>query len=274
VDIGNLHQFSKVVLIGSNMCEVPIKLKQGQIVPCGYCSQCMGRRINDWYTRLHYEAINASFCCFCTLTYSDEHLPEGESSAVLNFKDTQKFFKRVRKLFKGVKLKYFLCGEYGEKRKRPHYHFLLFSEKLVNIHLLLDQWGLGQTHVGEVSSATLYYVLKDMMKSQNFKKQFEVQPAIRCSQKLGDDYINQQSRWHRGDVLERTSVYRDGALVHMPRRFRNKIFTKATRDLQNIKFQETLIPKVHTQHEERVYYQGVQQRLNSALKIKHKKEKL
>jgi len=256
------------------MCEVPIKLKTGSIVPCGYCSQCMGRRINDWYTRLHYEAINASFCCFCTLTYSDENLPEGENFPVLNFKDTQKFFKRVRKMFTGVKLKYFLCGEYGEKRKRPHYHFILFSNKLVNINLLLDQWGLGQTHVGEVSSATLYYVLKDMMKSQNFKKRFEVQPAIRCSQKLGDDYINNQINWHKNDFIERTRVYRDGSLVHMPRRFREKIFLKSQRELQNLKFQNEIVLPVRSQHDERVYYQGVEQRLSSALNVKHKKEKL
>lgn len=256
------------------MCEVPIKLKTGSIVPCGYCSQCMGRRINDWYTRLHYEAINASFCCFCTLTYSDENLPEGLNSPVLNFRDTQKFFKRVRKMLKGIKIKYFLCGEYGEKRRRPHYHFILFSDKLVNINLLLDQWGLGQTHCGEVSTATLYYVLKDMMKSQNFKKRFEVLPAIRCSQKLGYDYINDQKCWHNADQLERTRVYRDGALVHMPRRFREKIFSKATRELQNLKFQKDIVPVIRTQHQQRIFYQGVQQRLENSLKIKHKKEKL
>lgn len=256
------------------MCELPLTLKTGQVVPCGACSACMGRRINDWFTRLHYEAIESNFVAFCTLTYDDKNLPKGQNSVVLNFKDTQKYFKRVRKRFKGVKFKYFLCGEYGEKRHRPHYHFILFADKNVIVEHVLDEWGLGLTHWGNASIDTLYYVLKDMMKSQNFKKRYEVQPAIRCSQGLGDSYIHYQKTWHNGDQLERTKVYRSGSMVHMPRRYREKIFSKSIRELQNLKFQNEINFEEQTERDVRVYYQGVQQRLANAMKAKHKKEKL
>ena len=158
VTLKELETLFLLALSVSDMCDWPIKLKTGQVVPCGYCAMCMGRRINDWYTRLYYEAMNTSFMAFCTLTYNDENLPEGERSAVLNFRDTQLFFKRVRKKFKGLNFKYFLCGEYGEKYNRPHYHFILFSDKTVDLDQFLSLWQLGNYHFGEVTTHSLYYV--------------------------------------------------------------------------------------------------------------------
>ena len=38
----------------------------------------------------------------------------------------QRFMKRLRMKI-GVPVRYLLCGEYGEKRGRPHFHILLFG---------------------------------------------------------------------------------------------------------------------------------------------------
>lgn len=65
--------------------------------------------------------------CFLTLTYDDEHLPENRS---LNPSHLTTFIKdlRARCSYYGKgKIKYFACGEYGEKKERPHYHLALFG---------------------------------------------------------------------------------------------------------------------------------------------------
>lgn len=58
--------------------------------------------------------------CLITLTYSDEHLPRDG----VQKRDLQLFFKRLRK---DHSVRYFACGEYGDRFSRPHYHALLFG---------------------------------------------------------------------------------------------------------------------------------------------------
>lgn len=41
--------------------------------------------------------------------------------------DVQKFLKRLRKNY-GKKVRYFICGEYGPKSFKPHYHILFFFD--------------------------------------------------------------------------------------------------------------------------------------------------
>jgi hypothetical protein len=75
------------------------------------------------------EYLEAPFTDFITLTYSDEHLPEDGS---LNPEHLTRFWKRLRKNESADKkdwIRYFACGEYGEKRGRPHYHAMVFHRK-------------------------------------------------------------------------------------------------------------------------------------------------
>ena len=60
--------------------------------------------------------------CFVTLTYADPELPSYEN---LDHRDFQLFIKRFRTKYQNVK--FFMCGEYGDKTHRPHYHVLLFG---------------------------------------------------------------------------------------------------------------------------------------------------
>ena len=62
--------------------------------------------------------------CFITLTYDDEHMPSDYS---LRKEDFQKFLKRLRDHIKPKKIRYFMCGEYGEDSWRPHYHAIIFN---------------------------------------------------------------------------------------------------------------------------------------------------
>ena len=60
---------------------------------------------------------------FITLTYADEYLP---SDGKLKYLDFQLFMKRLRK-YCGKEISFFMCGEYGEKTARPHYHACIFG---------------------------------------------------------------------------------------------------------------------------------------------------
>ena len=64
---------------------------------------------------------------FVTLTFSDEHLPEG-GHVVKELLDTfiDSLRARLRRNF-GIQVRYFGCGEYGTQFGRPHYHLLLFG---------------------------------------------------------------------------------------------------------------------------------------------------
>lgn len=60
--------------------------------------------------------------------------PEGEITAVINYKDIQDFFKRLRINYeRATKTKfgwqYHCLGEYGTVGKRPHFHVLFFGNK-------------------------------------------------------------------------------------------------------------------------------------------------
>lgn len=93
-------------------------------LPCGQCVGCRLERSRDWALRCMHEASLYEDNCMVTLTYDDAHVPEG---GTLVKADHQKFMKRLRKRFPIRKIRYFMCGEYGDENERPHYHFLLFN---------------------------------------------------------------------------------------------------------------------------------------------------
>lgn len=93
-------------------------------VPCGKCLECRIQRTRQWADRCVLEAKQYKYNYFVTLTYDDNHLPIKNS---LDSKDLQLFMKRLRKKFKGIKIRFLACGEYGDISWRPHYHLLLFN---------------------------------------------------------------------------------------------------------------------------------------------------
>lgn len=93
-----------------------------EAVPCGKCAGCLRERARQWTIRLVHETQLHARLSEVTLTYNDDSLPEGRS---LRPKDVQLFFKRLRKA--GYSFRYYMCGEYGDEKLRPHYHVLLFG---------------------------------------------------------------------------------------------------------------------------------------------------
>lgn len=93
-------------------------------VPCGKCIGCQLERSRQWAVRCMHEASLYERNCCITLTYNDAHLPDGGDLVYEHF---QLFMKRLRRANSGRKIRFFMCGEYGEDRRRPHFHACLFG---------------------------------------------------------------------------------------------------------------------------------------------------
>lgn len=149
------------------------------VVPCGNCVGCRLERARQWSIRCLHEAQMHEENCVVTLTYDDDHLPYNRS---LCKRDFQLFMKRLRKKFPEKRIRYFHCGEYGERFKRPHYHVLLFGfdfpDKLATpgtragskewvSQMLLDVWGNGRATVGELNFNSAAYVARYVLKKHS-----------------------------------------------------------------------------------------------------------
>lgn len=143
-------------------------------VPCGNCIGCQLEKARQWALRCMHEASLYERNCFVTLTYSKENLPKQGSLAPDVF---VKFMKRLRHVHPGVR--FFQCGEYGEKLSRPHHHAILFncdfSDKvrlrsskrsgvLYRSAQLEQLWPYGFSSIGEVTFQSAGYVARYALK--------------------------------------------------------------------------------------------------------------
>lgn len=137
-------------------------------LPCGKCINCRSNKANEWAVRCYLESKYHSDNCFLTLTYDDEHCPQYVSK-----RDVQIFLKRLRNA--GYQFRYFACGEYGSKSKRPHYHLLIFgymptdlislgfSDKGHNLFtsdFLTKIWEKGFVSVGMLEPSSICYTAR------------------------------------------------------------------------------------------------------------------
>ena len=129
---------------------------------------------------------------FVTLTYAPEHLPAGGTLVKDHFK---KYMKRLRrrlwreqkqlekelgKQLAPSRVRYYHCGEYGEKLARPHYHACLFgydypdrrfhAEKngstLYTSDLANKDWKFGNVIIGELTFESAAYTARYITKKQ------------------------------------------------------------------------------------------------------------
>lgn len=145
-------------------------------LPCGQCIGCRLERSRQWAMRCLHEASLYDSNCFLTLTYRDDTLPE---NSTLVYRHFQLFMKRVRKRLGKSKLRFFMCGEYGDETKRPHYHALFFNadftdkvyysktgsgSKIYTSELLNELWGFGDCWIGDVTFESAAYVARYCVK--------------------------------------------------------------------------------------------------------------
>lgn len=175
-------------------------------LPCGNCIGCKLERARQWAVRIMHEAKMHASNSFITLTYDDEHLPKDRS---LSVDVVQKFVKRLRERigrfckrcgkmrrtcecpeFQLYKIRFFLCGEYGDKLGRPHYHAIIFGHdfggdrvrlasgpssqfELFESKTLSEAWGNGFVSIGQVSFDSACYVANYATKKIRTNKEDE-----------------------------------------------------------------------------------------------------
>lgn len=143
-------------------------------MPCGQCIGCRLEKTRQWAVRLMHESELHEDNSFVTLTYDEDHLPD---DGHVHVRDFQLFMKRLRK--KWVKpIRFFHCGEYGDKNARPHYHAILFGidfpdkvickvedgRKSYTSDYLSSVWGMGDVTSADVTFDSCAYVARYVIK--------------------------------------------------------------------------------------------------------------
>lgn len=133
-------------------------------LPCGRCIGCRQVRQRDWATRICHEAQMHKDKCFITLTYNNQHY-----TPTLKHEHFQQFIRALRKKTK-TKIRYFMSGEYGKNKERPHYHAILFGISFTDLYRVSNNqlasktleslWTRGYNTVGDVNRQTAMYVAK------------------------------------------------------------------------------------------------------------------
>lgn len=138
---------------------------------CGHCLGCRLERSRQWAIRCVHEASLHDQNCYLTLTYEEDR-------PSLEYGDFQRFMKRLRKHFAPRRVRFFMCGEYGELHARPHFHTCVFGVafedqvlfstrdgvRLYSSPLLSRLWGHGFATVGAVTFQSAAYVARYILK--------------------------------------------------------------------------------------------------------------
>jgi len=243
---------------GKTLCWSPTKYSKEYAtfqIPCGKCISCRLEYARQTAIRCVHEASTWPENSFITLTYNDENLGTGK----LDYRDIQKFIKVVRnyrfqellnstfpklpqkeqrqlynsltkerrlQLYEKIRTSFFVCGEYGEKTKRKHWHILAFNWRPSDCHpkyntergdtayssdTLTNLWGKGITELGEVTFDSAgycaRYATKKLVHGKDGKHDFH--PISRRSSKnaIGKKWI--EKNWE--------DCFRTGFLVFKKR---------------------------------------------------------
>lgn len=140
--------------------------------PCTNCLGCRKDKMFEQALRQVHEAYMHPVSSMITVTYDDDHLPEG---GTLVKKDFQDLIRRIT--YAHPQIRYAGCGEYGTtKTERPHYHITIFGYDFPDMEgsgkgkypifrsaELTKLWGKGEYQsqtVASFSPATAEYICK------------------------------------------------------------------------------------------------------------------
>lgn len=225
-------------------CLYPVYLHGTGYVPCGRCMACRVNRTSDWAIRILHEAALSESNAFITLTYDDNNLPP---DGTLVKKDCQDWLKRYRKQLGEKKIKYYLCGEYGENgTKRPHYHAIILGDR-VSEKNLKKTWPYGHVKIGTVTYDSCAYVAAYVQKKLGGKMADEEyqgrQPPFQlCSKGLGTKYVE----LFRDQMLVNGYVSIRGKKMRIPRYY----YKKLTDDIPLEKINAELLERTEARLEE------------------------
>lgn len=211
------------------VCVSPLKLS-GVEIPCGKCLGCRIQRCKEWTERGLHELEAHKESSFVTLTYSDDYLPHHGN---LVRSHLSLFFKRLREDLRkdGRKVRYFACGEYGEKYGRPHYHAIIFGIGVDDYERVREEWSSGMVYFGSVTRFSIQYVARYITDMYSGKRDplahlHSVRPFQVQSQGLGKEWLDA----HKDQVLYDVGLRRKGKIEGMPRYYRKRLGEELSQD--------------------------------------------
>lgn len=220
-------------------------------LPCGQCIACRLEYARQWAVRCVHEAETHEENCFITLTYDEQNL----KSDKLVYTDFQTFAKNLRtqifqelldslfpnqtqklqrklwnkfskerknELYNPKKISIFVTGEYGDKRKRPHWHALIFnwrpkdgtykysnerSDKVYSSENLSTLWPRGISEFGSVTFESAGYCARYAAKKlvHGNDKMHEYEPISKKSGRnaIGKTFIERfwRSIFTHGNII-------------------------------------------------------------------------
>ena len=201
---------------------------------------------------------------FITLTYNKQNLPEHNT---LVKKDFQDFMKRLRKHKKSNTknpIRFFHCGEYGEKFGRPHYHAILFNtnfndrkpipgqKNLTTSDTLKNIWGKGHVSIGDVTFQSASYVAGYVQKKINGKQKEDhyrrIDKTTGETWVLPQEYATMSRRpgiaglWfakHKKDVYPSDNIHINGKEMRPPKYYDNLFQEQNPLQMEQIKENRT-----------------------------------
>jgi hypothetical protein len=222
-------------------------------LPCGRCTGCRLQHATDWSLRVMHEAQSWKQNCFITLTYARDKLPPNGS---LDHRDIQLFLKKLREKYKGRKIRYYMCGEYGPLNARPHYHMCVFNkdfkkdrqagqsesgQPFYESQELNELWTHGIATVQELNKKTAGYCARYIMKKrlgQDAETAYttitqdgemkQIKPeyaAMSLKPGIGYHWIKKYTR----DVFPHDYVIHEGTKHQVPKYY-NKIYARSNPD--------------------------------------------
>lgn len=139
-------------------------------IPCGGCVGCRLDQGRAWAIRCSLELQSHNAACWATLTYSEETLPRlNDSTSTLDKTHLSAYIKRLRSRHEEKRIRFFGCGEYGDRTGRPHYHVILYG--IGDDKAIRDSWTFGHVRVDPLTPAAISYVAGYCAKKAGFRHQ-------------------------------------------------------------------------------------------------------
>lgn len=212
-------------------------------IPCGKCVLCRQARAFEITLRAVAESRCYDFSSFITLTVDDEHLHSVFPFNKLTRRPYQLFLKRLRK--KIGKFRYILCGEYGSRTGRAHYHLIVFGHRFVDGYVdragcwcpsrvISECWPFGLFAVDDVNSERIAYVAGYQLKNDPIADDQDFPQFVVWSRRpgLGFEWF---SRYWSDMVRNGFTFSLDGKNVHLNGRyFLSKLQLISSRDYDTI----------------------------------------
>jgi len=256
-------------------------------------------RARDWGTRIQHEATLHAESSFLTLTYRDESLPPDNS---LQVRDLQLFIKRLRKKLEPHRIRFYACGEYGDRGDRPHYHLIVFGydfpdkkvwRKSTSEHLLYrsktleEIWPHGHSEIGTVTAATGAYVARYCLKKVTgpHAEDYYLRPNLHTGEiaSVHPEFAIMSTRpgigygWfakYETDAFPSCFLVLNGKKVPVPRYYKNKLRNRNADDWGNDDFRRAGARARRHRHTDQFIQDNTDERLAVREKAQQLKGKL